>query len=114
MDKKFDPTDDKKIEEQLIHKVHQLENRDYRSLYVNVGIIGILGGIIISPILIGILIGGWLDKNYPIDPISWQLNLIFIGFIIGMYYAYVWIKKEGIQKIDDAYRKEQERIKNIK
>ncbi len=112
MNKQFDPTDDKKVENQLIHKVYQLENRNYRSLYVNVGIIGILGGIIISPILLAIFIGGWLDENYPVPPISWRLNLMLIGFLIGIYYGYLWVKKEGIQKIDEAYQKEQKRIKN--
>ncbi len=114
MDKQFDPTDDKKIENQLIHKAQQLENRDYRSLYVNVGIIGILGGIIIFPILLGILFGGWLDETYPVDVISWRLNLMLIGFVFGIYYGYVWVKKEGIQKVDETYDNEQKRMKQGK
>ena len=107
----FDKTDDKKIEKVLVYKAKQLQDRPNRNLYANVGIVAILGAIIVFPLLIGILLGGWLDKNVPIDGLAWQLNLMLIGFGFGLYYAYCWIKLEGIEKIDEAYRKQQERLK---
>lgn len=109
---RFDKTDDKKIERLLVRKAKLLANRSNRSLYVNVGIIGILGGIIIIPILIGIFIGAWIDNNYPMDPISWRLNLLFVGFALGLYYAYLWVKREGIEKADEQYREELSKIKD--
>ena len=107
----FDKTEDKKVEAVLIRKAEQLKDRPNRSLYVNVGIVAILGGIMIFPLLIGILLGGWLDKNAAVDGLSWQLNLMILGFICGVYYACRWVKLEGIEKIDEAYRKQQERLK---
>lgn len=107
---KFNPTDDKKIENILMKKARQLKHRDSRSLYVNVGIIGILGGIIIFPILLGIFLGGWLDEAYPVSKLSWRLNLILIGAMVGFFYGWLWIKYEGIYKVDTAYQKEQEQF----
>ena len=107
----FDKTDDKKFEKVLVRKAKQLQDRPNRTLYANVGIVAILGGIIVFPLLIGILLGGWLDKNAPVDGLAWQLNLMLIGFGFGLYYAYRWVKLEGIEKIDEAYRKQQERLK---
>ncbi len=107
----FDKTEDKKVEAVLVKKAKQLNDRANRSLYVNVGIVAILGGIIVFPLLIGILLGGWLDKSATVDGLSWQLNLMILGFICGLYYAYRWIKLEGIEKIDKAYQEQQERLK---
>ncbi len=107
----FNELDDKKTEQVLVRKAKQLKDRPNRSLYVNVGIVGILGGIMIFPLLIGILLGGWLDKNAKIDGLSWQLNLMILGFFCGCYYAYRWVKLEGIEKIDAEHKKDEERLK---
>lgn len=107
----FDKTEDKKIEAVLVRKAKQLQDRPNRTLYVNVGIVAILGGIMIFPLLIGILLGGWLDKNAPIDGLAWQLNLMVIGFFVGCFYAYKWVKLEGIDKIEQARLKDEERLK---
>ena len=107
----FDKIEDKKVEKVLVRKAKQLQDRPNRNLYANVGIVAILGGIIVFPLLIGILLGGWLDKNAPVDGLAWQLNLMIIGFFCGIYYAYRWIQLEGIEKIDREYEKLQERLK---
>ena len=65
----------------------------------------------IFPLLIGILLGGWLDKNAPVDGLAWQLNLMVIGFFVGCFYAYKWVKLEGIDKIEQARLKDEERLK---
>ena len=106
----FDKTNDKQVQEVLIRKARQLSVRNNRDLCVSVGMIGILGFIFLSPIVIGIFAGEWLDKKMPISHISWQLILMALGFVLGCFNAYLWVKKEGIEKVDASYRKEQELI----
>lgn len=104
----FDKTEDKKVQEVLIKKAELLKNRKNRTFYANMGTVAVLGGIITCPLLIGIFLGGWFDKVLNTEKISWRLNLMLVGFLFGVYYAYRWIKYEGIEKIDEAYRKEHE------
>ena len=101
----FNQLEDKKTEEILIRKAKQLQDRPNRSMYMNMGIVAILGGIMIFPLLIGILLGGWLDEKYAISSFSWRLNLMIVGFFVGLYYAYRWVKLEGIDKIEKEYEK---------
>ncbi len=108
----FNQLEDKKTEEILIRKAKQLQDRPNRSMYMNMGIVAILGGIMIFPLLIGILLGGWLDEKYAISSFSWRLNLMIIGFVLGCYYAYRWVKLEGIDKIEKEYEKDKERLKD--
>lgn len=104
----FDKTEDKKVQEVLIKKAELMKNRSGRTFYANVGMIAALGVIMTSPLVLGILLGGWLDKIFVQDKFSWRLNLMVIGLCVGLYYSYRWIKFEGIDKIDEAYRKEHE------
>ncbi|MBP5535145.1 MAG: AtpZ/AtpI family protein [Alphaproteobacteria bacterium] len=106
----FDKTEDKKVQEVLIKKAELMKNRGNRSLCANFGMVAVLGVIMTAPLVIGILVGNWLDKDFAVKGFSWRLNLMIIGFFMGLYYAYRWIKYEGIEKIDEAYRKEHEGI----
>ena len=63
----FNQLEDKKTEQILVKKAKQLQDRPNRSMYMNMGIVGILGGIMIFPLLIGILLGGWLDEKYEVS-----------------------------------------------
>ena len=114
MPQPFDKTDDKQVRDLLIRKARQLSVRDRRDLCVSVGMVGILGFIFLCPIVIGIFAGEWLDSKIHIPHISWRLLLMSFGFILGYFNAYLWVKKEGIEKVDASYRKEQELIKEGK
>ena len=107
----FDKTNDKQVQDLLIQKARQLAIRDRRDLYVSVGMIGILGFIFLMPIVVGIFVGEWLDRKMHIAHMSWQLLLMAFGFVLGCFNAYLWVKKEGIEKVDASYQKEQELIK---
>ena len=104
----FDKTEDKKVQDVLIKKAELMKTRNNRSFYANFGMVAALGVIMMSPLVAGILLGNWLDKNVAMKGFSWRLNLMVVGFFVGLYYAYRWIKYEGIEKIDEAYRKEHE------
>ena len=67
----------------LIKKAKAMENRKNRQLYLNAAILGTYGWNISIPVIIGVIIGRWLDNKFPLPPMSWTLNLILIGFIIG-------------------------------
>lgn len=110
----FDKTNDKQVQEVLIRKARQLSVRNDRDLYVSVGMIGILGFIFLFPIIVGIFAGEWLDRKMSISHVSWQLILMLLGFVLGCFNAGLWVKKEGIDKVDASYRKEQELIKKGK
>ena len=107
----FNQLEDKKTEEILVKKARLLQDRPRRSMYMNMGIVAVLGGILICPLVIGIWLGGWLDENYAISSFSWRLNLMIIGFVLGGYYAYRWVKLEGMEKIEREYEQDKERLK---
>ncbi len=67
----------------------------FRTIYL----FGFVGWEICVPVVSLAYIGLWLDKNYPKQYISWALNGIILGFLIGGYNTYRWIKKEK-EKLD--------------
>ena len=107
----FDKTNDKQVQEVLIQKARQLSIRNRRDLYVSVGMVGILGFVFLSPIIVGIFFGGWLDKVMPVPRVSWRLLFMFLGFVLGCLDAYLWVKREGIEKVDASLQKDREFIK---
>lgn len=82
------------INEMLLHKAELLKLRSERHWSSNFGMIASLGGVIITPLLLGILGGGWLDEHYP-EHFSWRLSGLFLGFLWGGINAYFWITIEN-------------------
>lgn len=89
----FDENNEKVMRENLVRKAVMLKMRRNQHWSGNFGLITALGGVIILPIVIGILTGTYLDNHFPIT-FSWKLSLIFCGFVWGMANAYFWIKTE--------------------
>lgn len=58
-----------------------------------VGQIGVLGWIIVTPILIGLFIGRWLDHKLGTG-IFWSGPLLVLGVAIGGYSAWKWIHRQ--------------------
>lgn len=98
----------------LIKKAKAMENRKNRQLYLNAAILGTYGWNISIPVIIGVIIGRLLDKKFPLPPMSWTLNLIFIGFIIGFYNAQRWVNKEGVIRNMQAKKKALEKMNQKK
>ncbi len=80
----------------LIQKAKALNNRQYRHLTLNAAQLGVYGWQMAVPVLLGVMLGLFLDKEVPIESVSWTLNFILIGFIIGILNANRWLTKEGI------------------
>jgi len=73
--------------EQRAERKARWEREGERPLWQNLSIIGALGWLIVTPTLIGALIGRWLDRIYG-QGVFWTGSLIFLGAAIGFYLAW--------------------------
>ena len=71
----------------------QWEQEGERPLWKNLSMIGALGWLIVTPTLIGVLIGRWLDKAFDTG-ILFSGALIFLGVMLGSYLVWQRITKE--------------------
>lgn len=58
-----------------------------RSIWQNLSMIGALGWLVVTPILIGVFAGRWLDRTFETG-IFYSGALIFLGAAIGAYLAW--------------------------
>ena len=58
-----------------------------------VGQIGVLGWIIVTPTLIGLFIGRWLDHRLGTG-IFWSAPLLLVGVVIGCWSAWRWMHQQ--------------------
>lgn len=63
------------------------------SLMSFVGQIGVLGWIIVTPILVGLFLGRWIDSRLGTG-IFWSAPLMLVGVIIGCWSAWRWMHRQ--------------------
>lgn len=64
-----------------------------KSSLLSFGLFGSIGWLVVIPTLIGLVIGVWIDKQYP-SHYSWTLMLLITGISIGCLQAWYWVQKE--------------------
>jgi ATP synthase protein I len=69
-----------------------------RTLWVGLGMFGVVGWSVTVPTLIGIILGLWFDRIWP-GEFSWTLALLLAGVTLGCLSAWYWISQER-QAID--------------
>ena len=79
--------ENKKTAQILKKKAQALGNRKNRTFYFNAAILSVYGWQMAIPVLLGIILGRFLDKHFTNDTFSWTLNLIIIGFAVGVFNA---------------------------
>lgn len=52
--------------------------------------IGVLGWIIVTPMLIGVFVGRWLDQTFGTG-LFWTAPLLLLGAILGCWSAWKWM-----------------------
>lgn len=70
----------------------QWKREGERSIWENLSMIGALGWLIVTPTLLGILTGRWLDRTFDTG-IFFSGALIFLGIVVGCYLAWQRINK---------------------
>ena len=71
----------------------QWKKEGERSLWQNLSMVGALGWLIVTPTLLGVLIGRWLDGVFETG-IFFSGALVFLGITIGCYLAWQRVNKE--------------------
>ncbi|AKB74401.1 Sodium-transporting ATPase subunit I [Methanosarcina lacustris Z-7289] len=64
-----------------------------RTVWLGLGMMGLIGWSVAIPTLLGAALGLWLDRQYPVS-FSWTLMLLIIGLIVGCLNAWHWIARE--------------------
>ena len=68
-------------------------NKGEPSMARFVGQIGVLGWIIVTPTLIGLFVGRWLDHKFGTG-IFWSAPLLLLGVVVGYWSAWRWMHKQ--------------------
>ena len=69
------------------------EREGERSIGQNLAMIGALGWTIVTPTVIGIFAGRWLDRSFG-SGIFWTLGLLVAGLALGCTFAWERIHRE--------------------
>jgi ATP synthase protein I len=69
------------------------ERKGERSIGQNLAMIGSLGWTIVTPTLVGIFVGRWLDRELG-SGIFWTLGLLVLGLAIGCTFAWKRMHRE--------------------
>ena len=64
-----------------------------RTVWLGLGMMGLIGWSVAIPTLAGVALGLWLDKYHPAS-FSWTLTMLIVGLFIGCLNAWHWVAKE--------------------
>jgi ATP synthase protein I len=79
------------------------KRRGVQGIWLGLGMFGLIGWAVAIPALLGVLLGIFIDKQYP-GTHSWTLSLLIIGLFIGCLNAWHWVAKE-----EKAIREDEEK-----
>lgn len=93
-------TDDRHSEDRLAEAARRSQERERLaretpepSLGSRLGQIGILGWAIVTPILLGVVLGRLADRHFG-SGITLTAAAIFLGAVIGLHAAWKWMHKQ--------------------
>ena len=69
------------------------QSNEKRTIWLGLGMMGLIGWSVTIPTLLGAVVGLWLDKHYSVG-FSWTLTMLLIGLFIGCINAWHWVTKE--------------------
>lgn len=75
-----------------------------RSIWSGLGMIGLVGWAVAVPTVLGVVLGLWMDRHYPVRH-SWTLTLLFIGLIAGCLNAWHWVAREDKETHEEGERR---------
>ncbi|MEA3470029.1 MAG: AtpZ/AtpI family protein [Thermodesulfobacteriota bacterium] len=87
----------KQFEENVARKAErklQRRRKKESPAWFGLGMFGLVGWAVAVPTLAGIALGIWIDNRWS-GSVSWTLNLLIIGVLVGCFNAWYWVRKES-------------------
>lgn len=75
-------------------RMEQSRKHHRESVWYGLGMFGLVGWSVAVPIVAGIALGMWIDRNWP-GQVSWTLTLLIAGAALGAINAWYWVQREG-------------------
>ena len=82
------------------------KRRGVQGIWFGLGMFGLIGWAVAIPTLLGVLLGVFIDKQYP-GIHSWTLSFLIIGLFIGCLNAWHWVAKEEKAIREDEEKKDE-------
>lgn len=76
--------------------------------------LGAIGWYMAIPSIAGILLGRWLDKKFPYESVSWTINFMLAGMVMGAFSMWTWLKREGIDRAEREQALRDEKIRQAR
>ncbi|MCW8423141.1 AtpZ/AtpI family protein [Legionella anisa] len=85
----------KELEQQVKQNIRKMNEakKEKSTLLAQTVYLGTLGFVFVLPIIAGAYLGVWLDEKMKGFSISWTINLIIVGVIIGAINVYLLLKE---------------------
>ncbi|AWN72385.1 AtpZ/AtpI family protein [Legionella anisa] len=85
----------KELEQQVKRNIRKMNEakKEKSTLLAQTVYLGTLGFVFVLPIIAGAYLGVWLDEKMKGFSISWTINLIIVGVIIGAINVYLLLKE---------------------
>jgi len=96
-----------RIGDRAARKQYAREQAD-RTLWHGLGAMGTVGWTVGLPLLLGVLLGTWIDSIWPGSPVSWRLTLMIGGLLFGVASAWRWLEGERKEIECERYKQESE------
>ena len=82
------------LQQRIDQQVRQMEQADKEppTMLAQTAYVGVLGLLFVLPVVGGAYLGSWLDSRFAGSPVSWTLNLILLGVIVGAANVYLFIR----------------------
>ena len=93
----------KQVGEKEIRKLKAQSERK-RSVWLGLGMFGMVGWSVAAPTVAGAALGYWLDQKYP-QVFSWTLTLLVAGLVTGSVIAWNWVAQQNEEMHKDKKEK---------
>lgn len=85
----------RRLQKNIKREMRRLNNaeKERKTLLTHTAYVGVLGLLLVLPVVIGAYLGLWLDSLSAGYSIRWTLSLILIGVVVGAVNVYLMIKE---------------------
>ncbi|CAN5307505.1 AtpZ/AtpI family protein [soil metagenome] len=74
-------------------RIIKARHNSSQEVWFGLGMTGLIGWSVVTPTLLGVAFGIWLDSRYP-GTHSWTLALLVAGLCVGCFTAWQWVDQQ--------------------